>query len=212
MDLPPGMDTAALQGLARLVRTDPTGYVDQLKAYSVEARLAFLRQLSPIKAPGRLLTPPLEAKLKKFTANIRPGLDLFQGTPSQAVAEVENRVNAVGSRFSDATVRKDFEEMIMRFRGLVEKLENGEKVEPNVVGLFREINATLLELELGTEVWKVGPQVDGSHQSNPSLDRIECTVHWRKKRHSTAARHWGEAPRRRPSALDRDDNVINIAA
>jgi hypothetical protein len=160
LTLPENMTPKAMQGLLRWVK-DGTDYVAKLKDIPVDQRVAQMEKDSPIRVPGEVVKAPSvnEKTLAKYTAPLRPGLDLFEGEPADVAKQVEALGKDKGGKFSDDVERKAFADTIAHYRKMISSLQAGKMTASNLAGDRREIIQVIIGLEKGTVVFANGNKI-----------------------------------------------------
>lgn len=169
LQLPDSMTRQAVRGLARRYRdaTTEAEFTDSLGRIRLRNRLARLEADSPIVDPRAI-----QDILLRHNQDIRPSINLLQGTANQVVLSIEAFVQPVGGHFFDLTVRSSFERMIERYQNGIASMQqllwqqpvlSEEAFERQfrsrqrlIEGDREEINSVLLELERGGEVFSAG--------------------------------------------------------
>ncbi|MCC5858918.1 MAG: hypothetical protein JJT90_12230 [Ectothiorhodospiraceae bacterium] len=155
LQLPDDMNRQAIHGLIRWIR-DGRNVVDELSRIPLDQRRGRLEADSAIRDPRIVPTSRIQQILQQHSAPIRPGLDLFAGSPTEAAAAIEAYGQGRGGSLGDANIRTELGNLIRRYRIRVSDFQAGRDVERIMVGEREEIHTVLVALELGTEVFSLG--------------------------------------------------------
>lgn len=153
--LPADMSREAVQGLLRWIREGRDVPKELLRIRDVSDRRVRLEADNPIRNPHFPPPSAVEKLLREHATDIRPGLNLLNGTPSEVARAVEAYGQRHKGRFADQPARTEFEKIVDRYRNDLSRLQSS--VDPrNVIGGREEINTILVGLELGAEIFTVG--------------------------------------------------------
>ncbi len=155
LQLPEDMSHRALMGLLRWV-TEGRDIVQELGSIRTGNRLARLEADSPIVDPRIQPTTRTEQILRRHALDIRPGLNLLDGTVQEVADAIEAIGQQHGGRLSDTAVRTELERLIQGYRTRVSDFQAGQNVERNLEGEREEIHTIIAALELGAEVFSIG--------------------------------------------------------
>lgn len=155
LQLPEDMSNRALMGLLRWV-TEGRDIVQELGSIRTGNRLARLEADSPIVDPRIQPTTRTEQILQRHALDIRPGLNLLDGTVAEVADAIEALGQQHGGRLSDTAVRTELERLIQGYRTRVSDFQAGQNVERNLEGEREEIHTIIAALELGAEVFSIG--------------------------------------------------------
>ncbi len=155
LQLPEDMSNRALMGLLRWV-TEGRDIVQELGSIRTGNRLARLEADSPIVDPRIQPTTRTERILQRHALDIRPGLNLLDGTVQEVADAIEALGQQHGGRLSDTAVRAELERLIQGYRTRVSDFQAGQNVERNLEGEREEIHTIIVALELGAEVFSIG--------------------------------------------------------
>lgn len=151
---PDKMSRRAIRGLVKFFQDNPGDYVQKLVAIPLEQRLS---RLEGLVTPGSVQAlGSVEAILQSHLQEIRPGLNLLHGTPSDVLQVIEKLIKPKGGQFSESSVRDEFLKLLESYQKNVDKLKAGENVQRNAIGDLNEILANFLMLERGCKVMVVG--------------------------------------------------------
>jgi hypothetical protein len=168
--LPDVMTPEALLGLRRWAMDTREPLIKKFR----DTRDVNDRRLALLEAAGGKAPPPPGARiaevLRRQLADLRPGINLFNGTPEEVVTAIEALARPRGGRFADADVRATFVGMIEKYRRRVDSFRRGGNVERNVLGEREEIEIITQVLEAGSEVWSLGMSLEV--KINPSFYKL----------------------------------------